>query len=128
MIHKTLDKFMAGNFTIRTSEQVPFTRLGVDQAQEHVNKKLKGHGAVNGITQLPSALLKFCLCAPESARISGEIEHIIELSEYKKKQQHLCLNMPALERQENAIEKLHKGFKAMPNFSVGRSAHVQFDE
>ena len=38
---QTWDKFMAGDFTVSTSNQVPFTRLGVDQAQEHVNKKLQ---------------------------------------------------------------------------------------
>ena len=43
---QTWDKFMAGDFTTSTSNQVPFTRLGVDQAQEHVNKKLRVHGAV----------------------------------------------------------------------------------
>ena len=103
---------MAGNFTVSTSNQVPFTRLGVDQAQEHVNKKLKGHRAVNGIIQSPSALLKFCLCASELARISGEIEHIVELSEHKKKHQHHSLNTPAHEQQEKAIEKLHKVVKS----------------
>ena len=108
---QTWNRFMAGDFTVSTSYQVPFTRLGVDQAQEHVNKKLNGHGAVTGITQSPSTLLKFCLCASELARISGEIEHIIELSEHKKKQQHHPLNTPALARQEKAIEKLHKVLK-----------------
>eukprot|EP00794_Sanderia_malayensis_P002267 gene2267-2604_t len=105
---QTWDKFMAGDFTVSASNQVPFTRLGVDQAQEHVNKKLKGQGAVNGITQSSSILLKFCLCAPELARISGEIENTVESSGHKKKQQHHCLNTPALEREEKAIEKLHK--------------------
>eukprot|EP00112_Aurelia_sp_Birch-Aquarium-sp1_P010681 Seg2275.3 transcript_id=Seg2275.3/GoldUCD/mRNA.D3Y31 product="hypothetical protein" protein_id=Seg2275.3/GoldUCD/D3Y31 len=105
------DKFMAGDFTVSASSQVPFTRLGVDQAQEHVNKKLKGQGAVNGITQTPSTLLKFCLCAPELARISSEIESIVELTEHRKKQQHHSLNIPALERQEKAIDKLHKVLK-----------------
>ena len=45
------------------------------------------------------------------ARISGEIEHIIELSQHKKKQHHDSLNTPELERQEKAIEKLHKVLK-----------------
>ena len=108
---QTWDKFMAGDFTVSATNQVPFTRLGVDQAQEHVNKKLKGQGAVNGITQSSSTLLKFCLCAPELARISGEIENVVELPEHRKKQQHHSLNTSVLERQEKAIEKLHKVLK-----------------
>ena len=60
---QTWDNFNAGDFTVSTSNKVLFTRLGVDQAQIHVNKKLKGHGAVNGITQSPRTLLKICLCA-----------------------------------------------------------------
>ena len=65
---------MAGDFTVSATNQVPLTRLGVGQAQEHVNKELKGQGAVNGITQSPSTLQKFCLRVPDLARISGEIE------------------------------------------------------
>ncbi len=116
---------MAGDFTISASNLGPFTRLEVDQAQDHVNKKLKGQGAVSGITQTPIILLKFCLCVPELARISGEIENIVG-TEHRKKQQNHSLNMPALE-QEKAIDKLHKVLSHV-EFSVGRNAHVQVDE
>ena len=71
-------------------------RDGIDIVTEErdVEKSLK---TLLSITQSPSTLLKFCLCAPELARIVGEIEHMVELSEHKKKQQHHSLNTPALE-------------------------------
>ena len=70
------NEFMSKSFTVNTSNQIPFTRLGVDQAQEQANKTLKGQGAISGITQSPATLLKFCMCAPELARIAGEAENM----------------------------------------------------
>ncbi len=64
--------FLEREFTVNTATSIPFTRLGLDHAQEQQNKSINVQGAINGITQSPSALLKFCLCAPELARIANE--------------------------------------------------------
>ena len=53
-------EFENGGFTVNTN-LVPFTAIGVGQAQEHVNKVHKGHG---GITHSPEALLGCCLSTP----------------------------------------------------------------
>ena len=57
----TWEEFLRGNFSVNTSNNVPFTRIGVDQAMEHLNKVTKGQGGISGITSTPQTLLKFCL-------------------------------------------------------------------
>jgi hypothetical protein len=39
-------QFLSNDFTANTSNGIPFTRIGLDHAQEHVNKNLKGQGAI----------------------------------------------------------------------------------
>jgi len=49
------------NFSVNTSNNVPFTRISVDRAMEHLNKVTKGQGRISGITtSTPQTLLKFC--------------------------------------------------------------------
>ena len=76
---ETWSFFASGGFTVNTSNQIPFTRLGLDHAQEQQNKNLKGQGAINGITQSAATLLMFCMCAPELARIATEAETMLVL-------------------------------------------------
>jgi len=57
---QTWEEFLRGNFSVDTSNNVPFTRIGVDQAMEHLNKVTKGQGGISGITSTPQTLLKFC--------------------------------------------------------------------
>ena len=63
-------EFVNGEFTVNTSNAVPFTRIGVDQAMEHLSKSTKGQGGIFGITSCSKTLLKFCLTGPELARLS----------------------------------------------------------
>ena len=51
--------FNNGEFAVNTSNRIPFTRIGVDQAMEHLNKSTKGQGGISGITSHPATLLKF---------------------------------------------------------------------
>ena len=53
-------EFENGVFTVNTNP-VPFTAIGVGQAQKHVIKVHKGHGCMSGITHSPEALLICCL-------------------------------------------------------------------
>ena len=59
-----------------TKSTIPFTSIGTDQAQEHDNKNLKGEGGLQGITNKPSTLLKYCLAAPHLGRLAKESEEI----------------------------------------------------
>ena len=68
--------FNNGEFAVNTSNRIPFTRIGVDQAMEHLNKSTKGQGGISGITY-PATLLKFCLTAPELARLAEGSERLV---------------------------------------------------
>jgi len=57
---------------VNATNNVPFTRIGIDQSQEYQHKKIKGQGGISGITQSPSTLLKFCFYGPELARLATE--------------------------------------------------------
>ena len=100
-------EFVSQDFTVNTSNQIPFTRLGMDLAQEHSNKKLKGQGAISGITQSSATLLKFCMCAPELARIANETENMVGMQNLVRTEHH-CLNQSTVKRQERTIANLLK--------------------
>ena len=98
--------FLNGNFTVNTSNTVPFTRIGIDQAQEHLNKLTKGQGGISGIASYASTLLNFCLTAPELVRIAEETEELINVSYCTADAQHHGLAQAKVARQELAITKL----------------------
>jgi hypothetical protein len=110
------NRFLSGEFTVNSSNTIPFTRLGVDQAQEQENKTLKGQGAINGITQSPATLLKFCMCAPELARIANETEKMIGMPNLNRTVHHR-LNQPTVRRQEQAIANLTRVLKPCDIFT-----------
>jgi len=108
---------------VNTINAVPFTRIGVDQAIEHLNKSAKGQGGISGITSYSKTLLKFCLTGPELARLSEETERLATLSNSAKtQQQHHCISQANV-RQEQAIAQLKKVlaqcnlFKAFQTYS-----------
>lgn len=97
-------RLVAGEFAV-TSNKIPFTSIGMDQAQEHENKRLKGEGGLQGITTMPATLLKYCLAAPELARLSREKEEMLGIINTSKKEHHL-MSSPQMVRQEKAINDL----------------------
>ncbi len=98
-------QFLEREFTVNTATSIPFTRLGLDHAQEQQNKSIKGQGAINGITKSPSTLLKFCLCAPELARIANETESMLGIQDTQRTEHHR-LNQATTNTQETDIMKL----------------------
>lgn len=99
-------EFVNGDFTVNSSNTVPFTRIGVDHAMEHLNKCTKGQGGISGITSSPSTLLKYCLTAPELARLASETEQLVEVINSNTVLQHHCLSQAKVTRQEKAIRQL----------------------
>ena len=71
--------FKESGLTVQTGK-IPFTAIGVDQAQEHIDKIHKGLGGFSGITTSPEAQLRYCLSTPELARLSSETEIMLSLS------------------------------------------------
>jgi len=102
-------EFVNGDFTVNTSNTVPFTRIAVDQAMEHLIKTAKGQGGISGITSNPTTLLKFCLTGPELARIAAEGERLTAVTNSETHhQQHHCLSQAKVRKQEQSITKLKK--------------------
>ena len=60
-------EFGAGNFTVRKTKNV-FSSIPIDQAHEQNNALIKGHGGAVGLTDNPSALLRWMIAGPEVAR------------------------------------------------------------
>lgn len=66
-------EFLQGNFVVQKSNHV-FSNIAIDQAHEQMNAMIKGDGGVVGITQNPTALLKWITAGPEIARLTEEYE------------------------------------------------------
>ncbi len=96
--------FEDGHFTVKTNT-VPFTAIGVDQAQEHVNKIHKGDGGISGITNTPDVLLKYCLSTPELARLSKETENMLGIDNVKRDQHH-DMSRAKVTRKEKYISQM----------------------
>lgn len=94
----------SGQFVINTN-RIAFTSIGPDQAQEHLNKIHKGDGAISGITTDPQGLLKYCLSSPELARLAGETEQMLNISETGAKKHHQHSSAKPT-RQEQAVRQL----------------------
>ena len=98
--------FSDGEFAVNTSNRIPFTRIGVDQAMEHLNKSTKGQGGICGITRYPATLLKFCLTAPELTRLADESQQLVNTTSTTASQQHHQLSPSKIARQERPISQL----------------------
>lgn len=91
--------------TIQTND-VPFTAIGIDQAQEHVNKHHKSDGGIKGITRDSQALLRYCLSTPELIRVGKETEELLGMSKRSKNKKHHHDNEAKILRQEKYIYQL----------------------
>ena len=98
--------FNNGEFAVNTSNRIPVTRIGVDQAMEHLNISTKGQGGISGITSYPATLLKFCLTAPELARLAEESERLVATTSTTAPAQHHQLYQSRIDRQERSVAHL----------------------
>ena len=103
---KLWQSFNNGEFAVNTSNRIPFTRIVVDQAMEHLNKSTKGQGGISGITSYPATLLKFCLTAPELARLAEESERLVATTSTTAPAQHHQLSQSRIDRQERSVALL----------------------
>ncbi|KAE8742548.1 hypothetical protein FOCC_FOCC011900 [Frankliniella occidentalis] len=67
-------EFQRGLFVARTTGRA-FSAMGLDQAHEQLNARIKGDGGMIGITESQSSLIKWLLAAPELALLVHEFEH-----------------------------------------------------
>ena len=91
---------------MNTSNPIPFTRIGVDQAMEHLNKSTKGQGGISGITSYPATPLTFCLTAPELVRLAEESERLVATTSTTAPAQHHQLCQSRIDHQERSVAQL----------------------
>lgn len=72
-VPSVFEAFKNGNFVVQKSAHV-FSTMALDQAHEQMNELIKGDGGVIGITDNPSALIKWITAGPEVARIIEDFE------------------------------------------------------
>ena len=66
-------KCRAGSFTIQKMKKVLFT-IAIDQAHQQNNACIRGDGEAVGLTDNPSALLRWMVAGPEVARATEEFQ------------------------------------------------------
>ena len=71
------EEFENGKFTAQRTAN-SFSAMALDQAHEQLNSFVKGDGGAVGLTENPSALLRWMISGPEMARIISEFESCSE--------------------------------------------------
>ena len=72
--------FCKGNFTVNRSTR-PFSRMSLDESHEQNNACVKGEGGAVGLTEKPTALLRWMVAGPEMARVVTEFLNGLEKTE-----------------------------------------------
>ncbi len=66
-------QFMLGHFTVEKSSH-RFSSITLDHNHEQLNQLIKGDGGAVGLTENPSALLRWMVAGPEIARAINEFD------------------------------------------------------
>ena len=66
-------KFISGAFAVHKSTNA-FSAIALDHAHEQENASIKGEGGAVGLTENPSALQRWMIGGPETARMVTEYE------------------------------------------------------
>ncbi len=93
-----------GNISVTKSE-IPFVSIGPDHACEHLNRMMKVHSGLVGISNNPNARQRFFLASPEMSRLSTEFKGQFGLKANKPEEHHDV--QPSVIRQEHqAVDKI----------------------
>ena len=74
------EEFCKGKFTVNKSRK-PFSMMPLDESHEQNNACVKADGGAIGLTQNPTALLRWMVSGPEMARVVGEFLGALDLTE-----------------------------------------------
>ena len=94
-----------------TKSIITFNSIGSDQAQEHDNKTLEEEGGLQGITNKPSTLLKYCLAAQHLGRFAKETEEMFCMAQDVHSSKQDPLSYIHTTRQENNVQAVLKPYK-----------------
>ena len=101
---ETWRELEAGNISV-TKNTIPFVSIGADHAVEHLNRLLKVHSGLIGISNNANARQRFFLAAPELSRLSCEFKGQFGLKESEITEHH-GLSPSVVKREHNAIDRI----------------------
>ena len=85
--HVVAKEFNEGKFVVHKTRQV-FSGIPIDQAHEQNNALIKGDGGAVGLTNNPSALLRWMIAGPEVSRVVEEFHKELDYSACKTNTGH----------------------------------------
>jgi hypothetical protein len=74
------EQFMRGGFVSNTTGH-PFSAIGLDQAHEHLNARVKEDGGAIGLAENPGALRRWMVAGPQISAIIAEFEEMLDPSD-----------------------------------------------
>ena len=100
----TLRELEDGNISV-TKSKIPFVSIGADHACEHLNRMMKVHSGLVGISNNANARQRFFLASPELPRLSTEFKGQFGIQAHKPEGHHDV--HPTVVRQEHeAVDKI----------------------
>ena len=84
---ETWHKLQNGNISVTKSE-VPFVSIGADHACEQVNRMMKIHSGLIGISNNANVKQRFFLATPEISRLSTESKRQYSVTVHKAQEYH----------------------------------------
>jgi len=99
---QTWEEMKAGNITV-TKNDIPFVSIGADHACEHLNKLMKIHYGIVGISN--NARQRFFVVTPELSRVVKEFTSQFNLGADRSREHH-DLGPSAVKKQHHVIDKI----------------------
>jgi len=94
----------AGNISV-TKNTIPFVSIGADHAVEHLNRSLKVHAGLIGISNNANARQRFFLAAAELSKMSSEFKGQFGIQDNEVREHH-GLSPSVVKREHNAIDRI----------------------
>jgi len=102
---ETWKELEAGNLSI-TRNDIPFVSICADHACEHLNKQMKVHYGLIGISNNANARQRFFMATPELSCLSREFKSQFGIRTVGKNIEHPGIGSSAIRREHEAIDKI----------------------
>ena len=110
---ETWQEFNNGNISVSKSN-IPFVSIGGDHACEQLNKYMKSHSSLIGISNDLNARQRFFMAAPELSRLASEFMAQFNISDGGAKHHH-DLSPVTIKRHHDAVSKIKAAIIAHGN-------------
>lgn len=93
-----------GNISV-TKTEIPFVSIGADHAREQLNRMMKKHSGLIGISNNPNARQRFFLATPEMSRLSADFKGQFGICDHKSKKRHE-VQQSNVKKEHDAVNKI----------------------